>query len=332
MSPVAECNLKEFFALLEGSPELDYTIRLKEWFGCLATAVQYLHGIQIRHRDIKPANILIHGANILLVDFELALDWKDLSHSTTSSDCGCTTMYAAPEVILYNKRNSTSDIWSLGCVFLEMATVLKGKRISDMRTHFTSQADNACFFNNEAGISQWILILKNISDSHNAPLFWVSEMLQHDRLLRPKAAAVTQLVRSTPRDRCQPSLYIGECCKDACFESTTVRPVQGSIDVRVQCNNERRKQSASDGNLAEHVNPRHCSVCSAKVREYDSSDDIMMLTFVESSRGGYPTPSKSSIRWLQLGYSGSYLQAPRMDGRQVGCTTPSFSIPSSIYG
>ena len=31
-----------------------------------------------------------------------------------------TNAYAAPEVIAERPRNSSTDIWSLGCVFLEM--------------------------------------------------------------------------------------------------------------------------------------------------------------------------------------------------------------------
>jgi serine/threonine protein kinase len=124
MSPVADSNLEQFLQLAETSSEPHYALRIRELFGCLATAIQYLHANRIRHRDIKPANILVHGANVLLVDFELALDWRDLGQSTTNTNRGRTPRYAAPEVMQELESNSTSDIFSLGCVFLEMVTVL----------------------------------------------------------------------------------------------------------------------------------------------------------------------------------------------------------------
>jgi serine/threonine protein kinase len=178
MLPVADFNLKEFLELAQTSSKIHHTFRIREWFGCLAAAVQYLHGNRIRHRDIKPANILVKGLNILLVDFELALDWKDLDQSTTTAYCGRTPLYAAPEVINLRKCNSTSDIWSLGCVFLEMATVLKGKRIDELREHFISLTESKCFFNNLRGIHTWISILAAVSNADNAPLMWISKMLQ----------------------------------------------------------------------------------------------------------------------------------------------------------
>lgn len=216
MSPVADCNLKQYLQHAETSSDPIVPVRLRKWFGCLATALQYLHSIKIRHRDIKPDNILVHGRRVLLVDFELSLDWKDLAQSTTTADCGKTPLYAAPEVILHKKRNSSSDIWSLGCVFLEMATVIKGRRISDMRELFTSQAENAIFYNNQRGISEWISSLVGSSKVGNAPFSWVSKMLQHDKDYRPRASVIIDLIRDSPTDSKQAScssLYFGKCCQ-----------------------------------------------------------------------------------------------------------------------
>jgi serine/threonine protein kinase len=58
---------------------------------------------------------------VLITDFGTALDWSDDSGATTTGRPGpITSLYAAPEVIAYERRNESSDIWSLGCVFLEM--------------------------------------------------------------------------------------------------------------------------------------------------------------------------------------------------------------------
>ncbi|KAI9819871.1 MAG: Suppressor of Sensor Kinase (SLN1) [Pycnora praestabilis] len=98
----------------------------------------YLHGSGIVHRDIKPENILLdHNGVIKYVDFGAA---KIIARQgkTLAADVGSrqgkqksmtgTPMYMSPEVI---KGNTTSypqsaiDVWSLGCVVLEMCT---GKR------------------------------------------------------------------------------------------------------------------------------------------------------------------------------------------------------------
>ena len=47
---------------------------LREFFGCLSRAFQYLHETKIRHRDIKPANILIYQDKVKVADFGLSLD------------------------------------------------------------------------------------------------------------------------------------------------------------------------------------------------------------------------------------------------------------------
>jgi serine/threonine protein kinase len=213
MSPVADCNLRDYLHRAEASTEPFFAIRIREWFGCLATAVQYLHANQIRHRDIKPANILVHGANVLLVDLELALDWKDLEQSTTTAYCGNTPLYAAPEVIERRKCNSATDIWSLGCVFLEMATVIKGKSISALQEYFHSQTKSNLFYHNPIGISGWISLLANVSAEDNEPLLWIPNMLQPDRTIRARATAIVNQIRASHTGTSRPNPYFGQCCQ-----------------------------------------------------------------------------------------------------------------------
>jgi serine/threonine protein kinase len=92
-----------------------------------------LHEMKVKHKDIKPANILIMNGHVLLADFGI---WKDLiDQETTASlnsngDIG-TRMYGAPEVLSENhRRGRAADIYSLGCVFLELSTVLVGSQNS----------------------------------------------------------------------------------------------------------------------------------------------------------------------------------------------------------
>lgn len=94
MLPVAECNLQTW---IQNQPPQN---SVRESFGCLASALAYLHKESIRHKDIKPQNILVHGNTVLLTDFGSAHDWKDLDGSTTTGIAkDFTRKYAPPEVL-----------------------------------------------------------------------------------------------------------------------------------------------------------------------------------------------------------------------------------------
>jgi len=73
------------------------------------------------HRDLKPQNLLIDTeGNVKLADFGLArafgLPVKTYTHEVV------TLWYRAPEILLGAKEYSTPiDIWSIGCIFAEMA-------------------------------------------------------------------------------------------------------------------------------------------------------------------------------------------------------------------
>jgi mitogen-activated protein kinase kinase kinase len=95
----------------------------------------YLHERNVVHRDIKPENILLdHDGLIKFVDFGaakvIARQGKTLAaeHNATrqgrQNSMQGTPMYMSPEVIRGHAsgRLGAVDIWSLGCVILEMAT------------------------------------------------------------------------------------------------------------------------------------------------------------------------------------------------------------------
>lgn len=118
MTPVADCDLRFFLDRAAQSQEEHF---LRPFYGCLITAVHYLHQNRIRHKDLKPQNILLKGTKVLITDFGTALDWNDESRATTTGDPGPISItYAAPEVVDRERRSESSDIWSLGCVFVEM--------------------------------------------------------------------------------------------------------------------------------------------------------------------------------------------------------------------
>ena len=119
MLPVADSDLLAFLSQTSLHPaEYD---GIREAFGCLCAALMYLQRQNCRHKDIKPENILVKQRKVYITDFGIARDWKALGKSTTTGDIGpISKPYAAPEVVALEPRNSSSDIWSLGCVYLDM--------------------------------------------------------------------------------------------------------------------------------------------------------------------------------------------------------------------
>ena len=129
IQPVGEFTLKQ---LLEAPQQKD-TTSLVRWHSCLASAVSYMHrdDVSVCHLDIKPSNILISGSSVFLADFGIArcgaskTDVRDPDRTVVKrKSTPMTPKYAAPELILDGFWSRGADIFALGCVFLEMATVL----------------------------------------------------------------------------------------------------------------------------------------------------------------------------------------------------------------
>lgn len=100
---------------------------LERAFGCLANGLSFMHQKRIRHKDVKSTNILLHHGYVIYTDFGLSTQFSQASGSTSDgASQGFTRRYSAPEVIAQNARNSKSDVYSLGCVYLEIIAVLKG--------------------------------------------------------------------------------------------------------------------------------------------------------------------------------------------------------------
>jgi serine/threonine protein kinase len=77
----------------------------------------YIHSLNICHRDIKPHNLLVHAGRLVICDFGSA---KILTNEPNLPYI-CSRCYRAPELIFGASYYTTMiDIWSMGCVILEM--------------------------------------------------------------------------------------------------------------------------------------------------------------------------------------------------------------------
>ncbi|KAJ4357481.1 uncharacterized protein N0V89_002057 [Didymosphaeria variabile] len=130
------------------------SLLLARRMGCIISAVEYLHSQSIRHKDLKPSNILLSAENLWLTDFGTATDFSDQTMSTTEGIERGTPKYFAPEVAAYEGSGRPADIFSLGCVLLEMYTsqqVAGLKMLRDLR----SQHDKS-FQANLESIYDWL--------------------------------------------------------------------------------------------------------------------------------------------------------------------------------
>ncbi len=111
-----------------GTATIPQRIILSRCIGCLASGLAFIHRHTIRHKDIKPSNILMHDELVIYTDFGISLDATHLDDTTTTGYHGAMTeRYCAPEVAHSAPRNRKSDVFSLGCVYIEIFTVLYPK-------------------------------------------------------------------------------------------------------------------------------------------------------------------------------------------------------------
>jgi mitogen-activated protein kinase kinase kinase len=95
----------------------------------ILTGLSYLHGMDIIHRDIKGANILVDNkGTIKISDFGISkkLEASNILNGAANNkhrpSLQGSVFWMAPEVVKQTSYTRKADIWSLGCLVVEMMT------------------------------------------------------------------------------------------------------------------------------------------------------------------------------------------------------------------
>ena len=208
LQPVAsDGDLEDFFAeywsiagdtgeMIVESPRLEaMRCVMEKAFGCLAVGLAFIHEKRIRHKDIKPRNILVHNGLVLYTDFGYSFDSTGFSRSTTEGRPSfLTRKYSAPEVLEHEKRNSKADIYSLGCVFIELhfALLLFSGLEEEVDCYSRSMSDIHENFKDLPSSSQY----SRLEDI-------IMNMTMRDSSKRPSATHVSLKLLSMPNFFCE---------------------------------------------------------------------------------------------------------------------------------
>lgn len=106
--------------------------QVMDWFVQICLAIKHIHDRKILHRDIKSQNIFLSAdGSVRLGDFGIA---KVLGSTVElARTCIGTPYYLSPEIVENRPYNNKSDIWSLGCVLYEMATLKHAFEAGNMK-------------------------------------------------------------------------------------------------------------------------------------------------------------------------------------------------------
>mmetsp|Transcript_23817 Transcript_23817/g.66960 ORF Transcript_23817/g.66960 Transcript_23817/m.66960 type:complete len:997 (-) Transcript_23817:29-3019(-) len=96
--------------------------KVLHWFVQMALGLHYMHANRVLHRDLKTQNIFLLG-NGRLVLGDLGISKVLEGTLDFAQTCIGTPYYMSPEIFKNKPYNHKSDIWALGCVLYECATL-----------------------------------------------------------------------------------------------------------------------------------------------------------------------------------------------------------------
>lgn len=192
--------------------------RLDEILGCLATVVEHIHLQKVRHLDLKPDNIVLSPGELFITDFGISWDLKERTQSKTGRARGRTLGFCAPEVEKEDDYSpAAADVYSLGCIFLHIATLRYGGNITHCKEALSTPLEQRM-----AAIKKFLAELKALPlvrdmyevasgfGTHRPYFALIEEMLAFSIEERPPISAVNKTLRENGAFE---QIYHGICCK-----------------------------------------------------------------------------------------------------------------------
>lgn len=166
------------------------------------------------HHDLKPQNVLVDDATFLLADFGLSR-FKELTEGSATSYKSAVGFYVAPECEDFSASDETnrmqiigrpSDIWSLGCMMMEILVYMKlgaegVKEFEDARNYRFGQTTLHRFHHGpneeEPAVAVCLTALLNNASMRSERLLieLIRQVLQLDPSARPKAEELESRMR-----------------------------------------------------------------------------------------------------------------------------------------
>lgn len=135
LDPWAEYNLEQFqraptdMIFWNTKTKNDQLNLIINWMLCMVSTLGFLHQYKIKHIDLKPDNILLKEKDNWVVpilgDLGLAKRFSKTSKSVKKEG---NLFYQSPEQFDCQLVGRKADIFSLGCIFLELSFLIAGKR------------------------------------------------------------------------------------------------------------------------------------------------------------------------------------------------------------
>ncbi|CAG9336267.1 unnamed protein product [Blepharisma stoltei] len=95
---------------------------IKHYGQQLLEGLAYLHENFVIHRDLKSANVLIASTGqVKLSDFGSSRQFEELGTKVSKSLKG-SPYWMAPEIVMREGHSYSADIWSYGCLLIEIAS------------------------------------------------------------------------------------------------------------------------------------------------------------------------------------------------------------------
>lgn len=186
--------------------------RLKEIMGCITRAVKWIHSQNVQHRDLKPQNVLLRPEQVYLTDFGIS---RSATNATTQSYVGHSAGFASPEVLEQGEVNpAQADVYSLGCIYLHIVTVIVGARTGARRKTLTALLMSEAS-KREAELDRYMENVLKLPREDGGPrnrvtIRELSPLLARDRKSRPDINTVDVSLWNAGGER---HIYHGRCCE-----------------------------------------------------------------------------------------------------------------------